>query len=98
MSIFKQNSKNLKILAHGGIGTVTKNMYVYQYGNEAIIVECGVGFPEVEMLGVDFVIPDISYLRSNPNLKLHGIFITHGHDDHVGALPYILPELKLPGF
>ncbi|HEY5600926.1 MAG TPA: ribonuclease J [Patescibacteria group bacterium] len=98
MSIFKQNSKNLKILPLGGIGTVTKNMYVYQYGNEAIIVECGVGFPEVEMLGVDFVIPDISYLRSNPNLKLHGIFITHGHDDHLGALPYILPELKLPVF
>lgn len=91
----QMGSPSLKIIPLGGIGSVTKNMYVYEYGGKIIIVDCGVGFPDVGMLGVDFVIPDISYLRDKKD-KILGIVITHGHDDHIGGLPYILPELNVP--
>lgn len=87
-------SKNyLKIISLGGFGNVTKNMYVYETARDIIIVDCGVGFPEEEMLGVDLVIPDISYLRERKE-KIRAMFITHGHDDHIGAMPYILPEIR----
>lgn len=72
---------------------MTKNMYVYETARDIIIVDCGVGFPEEEMLGVDLVIPDITYLRERKE-KIRAMFITHGHDDHIGALPYILPEIR----
>lgn len=86
----------LKLIPLGGVGDVTKNMYVYEYGNDIIIVDCGVGFPnEATMPGVDLVIPDISYLRDKKQ-KIRGILITHGHDDHIGGLPYIWPELQVP--
>jgi len=89
--------KSLKIISLGGFGHVTKNMFVYETPRDIIIVDVGVGFPETEMLGVDLVIPDISYLRDKKE-KIRAIFLTHGHDDHLGALPYILPQLgeKLP--
>lgn len=85
----------LKIIPLGGVGDVTKNMYIYEYGGDVIIVDCGVGFPDEAMPGVDLVIPDISYLRDKKS-KIKGIIITHGHDDHIGGLPYIWPELQVP--
>lgn len=82
----------LKLIPLGGVGDVTKNMYVYEYGDDQFIIDCGIGFPRDSALGVDFVIPDISYLEKSPK-KLHGIIISHGHMDHLGGLPYILPRL-----
>jgi len=89
------SSQSLKVIPLGGVGDVTKNMYVYEYGEDIIIVDCGVGFPDDAMPGVDLVIPDISYLRDKIN-KIKGIIITHGHEDHIGSLPYIWPELQVP--
>ncbi len=87
--------KSLKIIPLGGVGDVTKNMYVYEYGNDIIIVDCGIGFPDEAMLGIDLVIPDVTYLQDKLN-KIRGIVISHGHDDHIGGLPYLWPRLKAP--
>jgi len=97
MTIKKQNN-NLKIISLGGFGHVTKNMFVYETPRDILIVDCGIGFPAEEMLGVDLVIPDITYLRDK-HQKIRGIILTHGHEDHIGALPYLLPKLpKVPIF
>ena len=85
----------LKFIALSGTIGVTENLYVYEYENDMIVVDCGVGFPEPEMLGVDLVIPDFSYIRKNRN-KLRGILISHGHEDHLGALPFLLRDVKAP--
>lgn len=91
----KNTFTGLKLIPLGGIGDVTKNMYVYQYGKDIMIVDCGIGFPDEAMPGIDLVIPDISYLKDKiPNIK--GIVISHGHDDHIGGLPYIWPQLRVP--
>ena len=91
-----QNTKDVvRLIPLGGVGDVTKNMFVYEYKDDIVIIDCGVSFPDDEMLGVDLVIPDISYLRDKKH-KIRGIVITHGHDDHYGALPYIWPELDVP--
>lgn len=91
----KQKSRKLKLIPLGGVGNVTKNMYVYETDKDILIVDCGVGFPDEAMPGVDLVIPDITYLEDKIN-KIKGIVLTHGHDDHIAALPYILPKLKCP--
>lgn len=85
----------LKFASLGGVRDVTKNMYVYEYGQDILVVDCGIGFPDAELLGVDVVIPDVSYLEKNLH-RVRAIIITHGHEDHFGALPYILPKVPVP--
>lgn len=89
------NNSQLKIVPIGGLGKVTQNMFLYQYGNEILIVDCGIGFPDDYMPGVDTLIPDTTYLHEQlaAGKEIVGIALTHGHEDHMGALPYILPEL-----
>lgn len=93
----KQNNKqsSIKITPLGGIGEVGKNMTAIEYENEIIVVDCGLCFPREDMLGVDYVIPDITYLKQNKE-KVKAVLITHGHEDHIGGTPYILPELNVP--
>ena len=85
----------LKFIALSGTVDVTENLYVYEYGNDMMIVDCGVGFPDLEMPGVELVLPDFSYIVKNKS-KLKGIVLSQGHDDHVGALPFLLKELNAP--
>jgi len=84
--------KSLKYIPLGGVTGVTKNMHLYEYENQVLIVDCGLGFADETMIGIDLMLPDISYLTKN-NKKIVGIAITHGHEDHFGALPYVLPDL-----
>lgn len=89
------NDNKLKIIPLGGLNEIGKNMTVFEYGEEIIIVDCGLSFPDDDMLGIDVVIPDFSYLRKNAS-KIKGIFLTHGHEDHIGALPYFLKQFNAP--
>src|SRR3990167_9067224 len=89
------NKPKLRIITLGGTTTVTKNMTVYECGDDIVVLDCGFGFPDSEMLGVDVVLPDITYLLERKE-KVKGIFISHGHDDHIGALPFVLKELNVP--
>ncbi len=86
-------SPTLKIISLGGFGKVTSNMFVYELENDILLVDCGMGFPTEDMLGIDILIPDISYLMDKIH-KIRGLVITHGHEDHTGGLAYILPKLK----
>ncbi|MEN8904403.1 MAG: ribonuclease J [Clostridiales bacterium] len=90
-----KNRKRLKIIPLGGLEEIGKNITVFEYGGDIIVVDCGLAFPEDEMLGIDLVIPDVTYLIKNKE-KVKGIIITHGHEDHIGALPYILKEINVP--
>lgn len=90
-----RDTNKLKFIAISGTTGVTENLYVYEYGNDMIVVDCGVGFPDSEMFGIDLVIPDLSYVIQNKQ-KLRGIIISHAHEDHLGALPFLLKEVNAP--
>lgn len=90
-----RKAKKLRVIPLGGLHEIGKNLTVFEYGNDAILLDCGMAFPDDDMLGIDIVIPDITYLHTISD-KLRGIVLTHGHEDHIGAVPYVLKEFNLP--
>ena len=95
ISKFEFKKDNLKIIPLGGLDEIGKNITVFEYGNDIVLVDCGLEFPEDDMLGVDLVIPDVTYLEKNKD-KIRGLVVTHGHEDHIGAIPYVLQKINMP--
>ncbi|MCL2518377.1 MAG: ribonuclease J [Oscillospiraceae bacterium] len=91
----ESNKSKLKVILLGGLGEVGKNLTILEYEEDILIIDCGLGFPDDEMLGVDLVIPDTTYLEKNLE-KVRGVVLTHGHEDHIGALPYVLQDVNVP--
>ena len=85
----------IKIIPLGGLGEIGKNMTAFECGSDIIVVDCGLGFPDEQMYGIDIVIPDIAYLKANAS-RIKGIILTHGHEDHIGAIPYVMKALDVP--
>ena len=88
-------AEKLKIISLGGLNEIGKNLTVYEYGNDIIVVDVGMGFPDNDMYGIDVVIPDFTYLIQNRD-RIRAIFITHGHEDHIGAIPYLMRDVNAP--
>ena len=90
-----EGTSRLKIIPLGGLEQIGMNITAFEYEDSIIVVDCGLAFPADDMLGIDLVIPDITYLKDNVD-KVKGFVITHGHEDHIGALPYVLKEINVP--
>lgn len=91
----RNHNGKLKIIPLGGLEQIGMNITAFEYEDSIVVVDCGLSFPENDMLGIDLVIPDVSYLKENID-KVKGFVITHGHEDHIGALPYVLKEVNVP--
>ena len=90
-----KNTQPLRVISLGGLQEIGKNITVLEYGNDILVVDCGLAFPDDEMLGVDLVIPDVDYLEKNAD-RIRAVLLTHGHEDHIGALPYVLKKINPP--
>lgn len=91
----RRKPSSVKIIPLGGLGQIGMNITAFECNNQILIVDCGLAFPDEDMLGIDLVIPDITYLKDNAS-KIRGLVITHGHEDHIGAIPYFEKELNVP--